>query len=92
MLPLIYVGILSFVSSFMISHSITIECLRYTIESKIEETKKDSKVKFNTEVRYKLITPISNISSDTLDKLWYKKEDYKKFKNDFIKLKRYNSI
>ena len=92
MLPLIYVGVFCFISSFTVSHSITREYLRYTIENHVEETKKDSKVKFNTEVRYKLITPISNISSDTIDKLWYKNEDYKKFKNDFIKLKRYNSI
>tara|TARA_B100000424_G_C22483804_1_gene282105 strand:- start:68 stop:337 length:270 start_codon:yes stop_codon:yes gene_type:complete len=89
MLPLIYIGYISFISSFTISHCITREYLRHTLESEIGNSKKNSKVKFNTEVRFKLITPVSNISSETLDKLWYKKEDYEKFKNDF---KRYNSI
>jgi hypothetical protein len=92
MIPIIYIGIFSFFSSFTISHSVTREYLRYTFDIKIEESKKDSKVKFNNEVKFKIITPISNISSNTLDRLWYKKEDYHKFKKEFLKLKRYNSI
>ena len=96
MIPIIYIGFFSFLSSFTISHSVTREYLRYTYEIEIENLKKnlkkDSKVKFNNEVKFKIITPISNISSNTLDKLWYKKEDYHKFKKEFLKLKRYKSI
>ena len=92
MIPLIYIGIFSFLSSFTISHSITREYLRHTFDIKIQESKKDSKVKFNTKVRFKVITPISNISNNTLDKLWYKKEDYQEFKKEFLKFKKYNSI
>ena len=92
MIPLIYIGFSSFFLSFTISHSVTREYLRYTYEIKLKDLKKDSKVKFNNKVNFKIISPISNISSNTLEKLWYKKEDYQEFKNEFIKLKRYNSI
>ena len=92
MLPLIYVGFISFISSFTISHSFTREILRFNFEGELIEKKTDSKVKFNTEIRFKTISPISNISSNTINKLWYKNEDYEEFKNDFLKLKKYNSI
>ena len=92
MLPLIYVGFISFISSFTISHSFTREYLRDNFEGELIEKKTDSKVKFNTEIRFKTISPISNISSNTINKLWYKNEDYEEFKNDFLKLKKYNSI
>jgi hypothetical protein len=92
MLPLIYVGLISFISSFTISHSFTREYLRDNFEGGFIENKTDSKVKFNTEVRFKAITPISNISSNTINKLWYKNEDYEEFKNEYLKLKKYNSI
>ena len=92
MLPLIYVGFISFISSFTISHFFTREYLRDNFGGEFIEQKKDSKVKFNTEVRFKAITPISNISSNTINKLWYKNEDYEEFKNEYLKLKKYNSI
>lgn len=92
MLPLIYVGFISFISSFTISHSFTREILRFNFEGELIEKKTDSKVKFNTEIRFKTISPISNISSNTINKLWYKNEDYEEFKNEYLKLKKYNSI
>tara|TARA_B100000700_G_C14784170_1_gene732749 strand:- start:543 stop:821 length:279 start_codon:yes stop_codon:yes gene_type:complete len=92
MLPLIYVGLISFISSFTISHSFTREYLRDNFEGELIEKKKDSKVKFNTNIRFKVIPPISNISTNTINKLWYKNEDYEEFKNNFLKLKKYNSI
>jgi len=92
MLPLIYVGLISFISSFTISHSFTREYLRDNFEGELIEKKTDSKVKFNTEVRFKIISPISNISYNTINQLWYNKKDYEEFKNEYLKLKKYNSI
>ena len=92
MLPLIYVGFISFISSFTISHTFTREILRFNFEGELIEKKTDSKVKFNTEIRFKTISPISNISSNTINKLWNKNEDYEEFKNEYLKLKKYNSI
>ena len=92
MFPLIYIGFISFISCFTISHLITMEYLTNPFEIETMEPKKDSRVRFNTEIRFKASMPISSLSSHTIDQLWYNKNDYDKFKNDFIKFKRYNSI
>ena len=92
MLPLIYVGVISLSSSICISHFITREILRNIFKINIKETKIDSKVKFKQEIRVRYIPSRKNISNDTLERLWYNQNDYNLFKNNFLKLKKYNSI
>ncbi len=92
MLPLIYVGVISLSSSICISHFITREILRNIFKSNIKEKKIDSKVKFKKEIRVRYIPSRKNISNGTLERLWYSQNDYNSFKNNFLKLKKYNSI
>ena len=99
MIPLIYLGFISFVSSFSISHFITKEYLRSNFVIQPAESKKNSKVKFNTEIKFRRINHNSCLSPNTINKLWYTKKDYEKFKDDYEKLKghyekfkKYNSI
>ena len=95
MFPILYIGITSFISSFIVSNSITREYLRYRYENEIinqnkTKNKKDSKVKFKKNIRVIYIPNISNSGINT-SKIWYKIDDYKKFKQDYIQSK-YNSI
>lgn len=100
MLPLIYVGVFSFISSFAISHHITTEYLNlnYYSESTNYEVlpntnKKNSKVKFSNEVRFKCIPKVQDMSTNTLSELWYTKDNYKEFLLDYKKYKsKYKSI
>ena len=99
MIPLIYLGFISFVSSFSISHFITKEYLRTNFVIQPVESKNDSKVKFNTEIKFRRINHKSSLSPNTVKKLWYTKKEYEKFKDDYEKLKghyekfkKYNSI
>ena len=87
MIPLIYIGFISFMSSFTLSHFITNEYLRNSFEVESAESKKDSKVTFNKEIECRVIAHISNLSSNTIDQLWYSKKDYDKFKNNYITFK-----
>ncbi len=87
MIPLIYIGFISFMSSFTLSHFITNEYLRNSFEVESTESKKDSKVTFNKEIECRVIAHISNLSSNTIDQLWYSKKDYDKFKNNYITFK-----
>ena len=96
MLPLLYVGIISFVSSFSISNFFTREILRHIYEKQIELSNNSfildnylipniySKVKFNYKIRVIYIPTRQNISSNSLNKLWYTKNDYDKFKKNFL--------
>jgi hypothetical protein len=96
MIPLLYVGIISFISSFTVSNIITREYLRvnyeYTHEPFNDRSKKNSLVKFNTSIKVKTIPSIKDISSNTLSELWYNKEEYDVFKKDYILSRKHNSI
>jgi hypothetical protein len=94
MIPIVYVGIISFFSSFSISHVITRECLRYSYEQQIykEDYTKKSLVKFNKYVSFKEIPSIKEISSNSLTELWYNSQDYEKFKKEYMLDNKYNSI
>ncbi len=96
MIPLLYVGIISFISSFSVSNIITREYLRvnyeYTHEPINDTSNRISLVKFNTSIRVKTIPSIKDISSNTLSELWYNKEEYDVFKKDYILSKKHNSI
>lgn len=99
MLPLLYLGFISFSSGFVVSYSTTREILRFSIEDKmiiekkkIVDKKVDSKVKFKQNVQVRLIPTVKNISSNTINKLWYNKEDYKNFKIQYSLERKYSSI
>ena len=74
---MIEIGIIVFVSSFIISYSVTRECLRRQVRSL---------VKFSDNVTY--ISPIVNRFLNK-DELWYNRNDFKRFKNDYIKYHSY---
>ena len=94
MIPIVYASIISFLSSFSISHVITREYLRYIYEQEIykENYTKKSLVKFNKYVAFKEIPSIKDISSNSLSELWYKREDYELFKKEYMLHNKYNSI
>ena len=47
----------------------------------VEHVKNNSKIRFSNILRYWVIPNVSDLSSNTLDKLWYKSSDYNLFKN-----------
>ena len=91
MIPFLYIGLMSFSSSFIISYSVTKEVLKIrfdlsTLET-IVESKNDSKVKFKKEIRFRTIPNRYNISENSLNELWYSRDDYEKFKQKFSEFK-----
>ena len=82
MLPLLFVGIISFISSFSVSHFASREMLTYTYNKDICPSKTNSKVKFNYEILVRYIPTRESISSGTLTNLWYTKNDYDVFKKN----------
>jgi hypothetical protein len=94
MIPIVYVGIISFFSSFSISNVITREYLRYIYEQEIykEDYTKKSLVKFNKYVAFKEIPSIKEISSNSLNELWYSSQDYEIFKKEYLLYNKYKSI
>ena len=94
MIPIVYVGIITFFSSFSISNVITREYLRYTYEKEIykEDYTKKSLVKFNKYVAFKEIPSIKEISSNSLNELWYSSQDYEIFKKEYLLYNKYKSI
>jgi hypothetical protein len=90
MIPLLYVGVLSLLSSFSVSHFITSEYLRYTYV----EPKKKLIVKFDKIIRVRTIPSVRSLSSNTLNKLWYTGRDYARFKQEYINnmVTKYNTI
>ena len=82
MLPLLYVGIISFISSFTVSLFSTREILTYNYNKDIYPSKTNSKVKFNCEILVRYIPTRESISSGTLTNLWYTKNDYDVFKKN----------
>ena len=96
MVPLIYVGIISFLSSFTVSHFTTRELLRYKYEQemyeKAIEPKKDSLVKFNNIIKVQTIPSVKDLSTNTLSSLWYQSNDYYKFQIQNSLTAKYNSI
>ena len=94
MIPILYLGIISFFSSFSISHVITREYLRYRYEQELykENYTKKSSVKFNKYVAFKEIPSIKEISSNSLSELWYSSQDYDFFKKEYLLHNKYKSI
>ena len=87
MIPFLYIGLMSFSSSFIISYSVTTELLRRDFELSNIEPKNDSKVKFKPEIRFRTIPNRYTISENTLNELWYSRDDYETFKQKFLKFK-----
>ena len=94
MIPLVYIGIISFISSFSLANVLTREYLRHECEKQLYESisTKTSLVKFNKCVTVKEIPSVKDISSNTLSELWYNMKDYDLFKKDYILSKKHNSI
>lgn len=105
MLPLVYIGLISFFGSFSISHFFTQEYLRYKYQINIDDNlksllnsnndnnpKSKSLVKFNDDIDVKYIPSITDISSNTLSELWYDNDDYKRFKLEYLWYNKYFSI
>lgn len=96
MIPLLYVGIISFISSFTVSHFTTRELLRYkyeeTIYEKVIQPEKKSLVKFDKAIKVRTIPSIKDMSSNTLSNLWYQSNDYYKFQLEYSLTAKYNSI
>ena len=94
MIPLVYIGIISFISSFSLGNVLTREYLRHEYEKQLYEniSTKTSLVKFNKCVTVKEIPSVKDISSNTLNELWYNVNDYDLFKKDYILSKKHNSI
>lgn len=87
MISLVYIGLTSFFSTFLVSHSVTTEILTRNFNISRIESKTDSKVKFKQEIRFKTIPNRDNIPENTLNELWYSRDDYKKFKKKFFEFK-----
>lgn len=87
MVPLLYVALISFSSSFIIGYSVTTELLRRDFEISNIQPKNNSKVKFKPEIRFRTIPNRYNISENSLNELWYSRNDYKKFKKKFLEFK-----
>jgi hypothetical protein len=94
MLPLLYVGIISFFTSFSITNVITREYLRSTYENKLNKElyKKKSLVKFNKYIRVKKIPSLMDLSYNSFSELWYNKYDYELFNKEYILFKKFNSL
>lgn len=86
MVPIIYIGVISFFGSFSISNFITREILRAKMldDNNNQNLKFNSKVKFNNEVRYLVIPSVRQLSSNNIKELWYSDDDYRKFKIEII--------
>jgi hypothetical protein len=87
MIPLLYVALMSFSSSFIIGYSVTTEILRREFELSNIQPKNNSKVKFKPEIRFRTIPNRYNISENSLNELWYSRDDYETFKKKFLKFK-----
>ena len=86
MIPLIYIGLLSFGTSFTLSFTTTYEYLRLRLETEINKLNESkTKIKFDKNVNVRLIESKRELSHNSLNKLWYNKNDYEKFKYDFVK-------
>ena len=95
MIPLLYIGIISFSGSFLLSFSVTTEYLRMRTNFLLDQMspkKKSTSIKFNNVIRFKYIEPRDKLSSTTLSKLWYTKEDYQQFQEDYKRESKYHSI
>ena len=46
----------------------------------VTHNKNNSKIRFSNVVRYRVIPSVLDLSSNTLNKLWYEDKDYKEFK------------
>tara|TARA_B100001027_G_C16262035_1_gene329975 strand:+ start:2200 stop:2514 length:315 start_codon:yes stop_codon:yes gene_type:complete len=99
MLPFIYIGIISFLSSFTISHYTTREILKNNYESDIKyesyikyesdikSPNSRSKVRFNNKVLVKYIPNRKSISISSINELWYTSKEYKYFIKFYLKNK-----
>ena len=96
MIPLLYVGVISFISSFSISNFITREYLRntYTYVHEVNNviSDKNSLVKFDRYITVKTIPSIKDISSNSISELWYNREEYDVVKKNYILSNKHNSI
>ena len=95
MIPLLYIGIISFSGSFLLSFSLTSEYLimrTNLLLDKMKPKKKSTSIKFDNVIRFKYIEPRDNLSSTTLSKLWYSKEEYRQFQEDYKRESKYHSI
>lgn len=88
MLLLLLGGISAFSASFTLSYSITREILKYQLERYYIQIKQSqSKVRFKPVISVRSIPHRRNLSSDTLNKLWYSNIDYEYFNNCYLKEK-----
>ena len=87
MLPFIYIGIISFLSSFTISHYTTRKILKHYYENDIKLSNNRLKVRFNNKILVKYIPNRKSISLNSVSELWYTNKEYKYFIKVYLKNK-----
>ena len=92
MFPLLYIGITCFAGTFSVTHFVTREILKHKFESHLFHKKNKSKVKFKKKIEVEYVASRQNLSSRTLNNLWYSKKDYENFKTNYLKSRKYRSI
>ena len=94
---LLFYGLVSSISSFVISFNVTTEVLKcmhnQDIVSEINNEdefnlfkfENRNKVKFNQNVNFIIIPSFRDLSSDNINELWYTDDEFNKFKIEIIK-------
>lgn len=94
---LVFYGLVSGISSFVVSFNLTTEVLRYrqnqhTINElqyvnqvNLLKMKSKQKVKFNEKVNCIIIPSFRELSSDNINELWYTDQEFNKFRIEIIK-------
>lgn len=94
---LVFYGLVSGISSFVISFNVTIEILRqrpnqqiineihYANQVNLLKINCKQKVRFNEEVNCIIIPSFRDLSSDNVNELWYTDHEFNNFRIEIIK-------
>ena len=96
MIPLVYVGVITFGASFISAYSITRELLKFHFDIEFYKETFISKVTFDKIIKVRYIPNRHTLSPNSINELWYNNKDYKKFVEEYNNTeeykKKYNSI
>jgi hypothetical protein len=94
---LIFFGLVSGISSFVVSFNLTTEVLRYrqnqqtiselnyTNQVNLLKINSRQKVRFNEKVNCIIIPSFRDLSSENINELWYTDHEFNRFKIEIIK-------
>ena len=94
---LLFYGVISGISSFVISFNVTIRVLRnrhnqhninelnHLNQANLLKMNSKHKVRFNETVNFVIIPSFRDLSSDDINELWYSDNEFNQFKIEIIK-------